>query len=158
PVLPQGAQVLPALPFPDIDGAIITATGEPLAVRAALEGQDGPLMRLSHPYALQVPRAVQVPPAQPTIAVPTDQHRSAPAPGQRVHDLARLAPGVQVLPTARIPDEQVSTAHAPTTTGQPRPIQTPGHACHNATMLLQFREQRAVGGLPQAYAAIIAAT
>src|SRR5260221_1169894 len=75
-----------------------------------------------------------------------------------MHNRVWLAQGVQAFPATRLPDEEFPPATAPAATGQPSAIRTPGHARRQAPMLLQFREQRAVGGLPQAHAAIIAAT
>src|SRR6266849_5440665 len=84
----------------------------------------------------------------------TSHQRSIPS----LPPLSSSAPGGQALPTLRIPDDELPSASAPAPTGQPRPILTPCHARHHATMPLQLREQRAVGGLPQQDAAIIAAT
>src|SRR6516162_9029202 len=98
--------MLAALQLPDVDSAIIPATGQPLAIWAAPEGLDRPLMRLSYPHARGV---LQVPPAQHAIAAPTDQYRSSRAPGQCVHDLARLVQAIEALPTARVPDEKFPT-------------------------------------------------
>src|SRR6266849_4003947 len=143
-----------ALQTPDVDGPIIPATGEPLAIRVQLERPDRPLMGLSHPYTFPT---LQVPPAQHAIAATTQQQRSARIPGQRMHDRVWLAQVVQAFPATRLPAEELPPATAPAATGQPRAIRTPVHARRQAPMLLQFREQRAVGGLPQAHAANIAA-
>src|SRR5258708_6357710 len=83
PVTPQRLQQLAALEIPDVDDTIIPATGEPAAIRAALERLDRPLMRLSHSHALSL---LQVPPAQHAIAAATQQHHAGRAPGQRIHD------------------------------------------------------------------------
>src|SRR5260221_8746595 len=155
PVTPQRLQQIAALEIPDVDDTIIPATGEPAAIRAALERLDRPLMRLSHSHALSL---LQVPPAQHAIAAATKQHHAGRAPGQRIHDRARLAQGVQALPTLHIPDEELLTITASATTGQPRPIGTPGHAHDHATMPLQRSSKPAVGGVPQEDATIIAAT
>src|SRR3989442_2157410 len=64
--------------------------------------------------------------------------------------------GPHALPAVRIPHQQLFAASAPTSTGQPRSIGAPCHARDHATMSLQPLEQRAVGGIPQADAAIIA--
>src|SRR5712691_9047528 len=113
-----------ALQLPDVDSAVIPATGESLAIRAALERLHRPLMGLSHPHTLPT---LQVPPAQYAIAAATQQLRSARTPGQRLHDRVWLAQGVQTLPTARVPNEKLSPAPATAPTGQPRAIRTPRH-------------------------------
>src|SRR5260370_374867 len=92
------------------------------------------------------------------IAPATQQHQAGRAPGQRVPDCARLAQGVQALPPLPIPDEELLTITASATTGQPRPIGTPGHAHDHATMPLQRSSKPAVGGVPQEDATIVAAT
>src|SRR2546426_3856292 len=112
-------------------------------------------MSLTYPHAFP---AVHVPPAQHAIAAATDQQHFRWTPGERVHDRARLAPSVQALPTVRVPDEELPTTSAPATTGQPRPIGTPGHAHDHATMPLQRSSHCAVRGIPQEDAAIIATT
>src|SRR5436853_7934734 len=48
PVTPQRLQQIAAMEIPDVDDTIIPATGEPAAIRAALERLDRSLMRLSH--------------------------------------------------------------------------------------------------------------
>src|SRR5258707_11354221 len=106
----------------------------------------------------QAPPVLPIPPAQVPTAAATDQHRSGRTPGQRVHDHVRLVPGVQALPTPRIPDDKLPAASASATTGQSRATGAPGYAHDHATMPLELLEQRAVGGIPQAHAAIIAAT
>src|SRR5205823_9875030 len=71
------------------------------------------------------------------------------------------AQGLYAFCALRIPDEQLSAASAPLAcapTGQLHPIRTPGHAGEHATVSLQLLEQRAVGGIPQADAPIIATT
>src|SRR5947209_17351782 len=65
---------------------------------------------------------------------------------------------MQMLPTLHIPDEDLSTASASATTGQSRAIRAPGYAHDHATMPLELLEQSAIGGLPQAHAAIITTT
>src|SRR5258708_6050857 len=72
--------------------------------------------------------------------------------------LLRLAHAVQALPAPHIPDEELRTTPATATTGQPRPLRTPGHAHDHTTMPLQRSSKPAVAGLPQEDAAIIAAT
>src|SRR5437588_1440744 len=156
PVAPQCPQMLAALEIPGLDGPVIAATGEPLAIRAHSERLDCPLMPLPKRQALP---ALHVPPAYAPIAAATEQHRSSRTPGQRVHDRARFPPGLQALPTGHLPDEDLPTASsAPTATGQPRAIEIPGHAHDPATMPLEALQPCAVGGLPQAHAAILAAT
>ncbi len=73
PVTPQRPPKLAALQIPHLDRAIIPATDQPLAIRAALERLDRPLMGLAHPHALPMP---QVPPTQHAIAAATKQVRS----------------------------------------------------------------------------------
>ncbi len=107
PVSPQRPQMLPAREIPHLDRAIIPATDQPLAIWAALERQDRPLMGLSHPHTLP---ALQVPPAQHAIAAATQQHCTGRTPSQRAHNLARLVQGVQALPAAHIPDKEFPTA------------------------------------------------
>src|SRR5205823_5394653 len=126
PVAPQRPQMLAALEIPDVNGPIIAATGEPLAIGTHSERLDCPLMPLPKRQALP---ALHVPPAHAPIAAATEQHRSRRTPGQRVHDRARLPPGMQALLTGHLPDEDFPTASsAPTATGQLRAIGTPGHA------------------------------
>src|SRR2546425_829446 len=134
-VATQRAQVVAALQIPYHDSTIISTAGQEETIRTMFERLDRALMRLSHLYALPEP---QVPPAQQAIAAATDQHRSTRTPSQRVHPRARLAPGMQALSTARIPDEELSTASVPATTGEPRTIRTPGHTRHPATMPLEL--------------------
>src|SRR2546425_12881373 len=104
------------------------------------------------------PPPALVPPAPHPIAAAAAQQHFRWPPGERVHDRARLAPSVQALPTVRVPDEELPTPSAPATTGQPRPIGTPGHAHDHATMPLQRSSHCAVRGIPQEDAAIIATT
>src|SRR5260221_4104016 len=155
PVASQRAEMLATLQVPERDGPIIPATGQRAPIGTHLERLDRPLMRLSHSHALSL---LQVPPPQHAIAAATQQHHAGRAPGQRVHDCARLAQGVQALPTLPIPDEELLTITASATTGQPRPIGTPGHAHDHATMPLQRSSKPPVGSLPQEDATIIAAT
>src|SRR2546428_648700 len=60
------------------DSAVITATGQPAAIGTHLDRVYGALMRLSHPQAVS---AVNLPPAQPAVTVPTDQHLPTRVPG-----------------------------------------------------------------------------
>src|SRR5216683_7309726 len=101
---------------------------------------------------------LEIPPAEHTVTAPADQHRAGRTPSERIHDLAQFAQRVQELSTVRTPDEELSTASTSATTGQARPIRAPGHAHDHATMPLQPGKLRAVGGLPQDDAAIVAAT
>ena len=70
PVAPQRAQLLATLEVPERDGPVISAAGEPEAIRTHLEGIHRPLMGFSHPHTFS---ALQVPPAQPAVTASTDQ-------------------------------------------------------------------------------------
>src|SRR2546423_813591 len=157
PVAPQPPQPLATLKIPHLDGTLIAATGEPVAIGADLERLDRPLMPLALHQAFPT---VYVPPAKPTVTVPTDQQLSARAPIQGQYTARSGGYGVQALPTvgsaAGIPQDHLPTASAPATTGQPGAIWAPHHAIDHATMPLQPLEQRAVGGLPHIEAAIFA--
>src|SRR2546421_3320417 len=107
---------------------------------------------------LHAPPALDIPPAEHTVAATTDQHRAGRTPGERIHDLAQFAQRVQEFSAAGTPDEELSTASTSATTGQARPIRAPGQAHDHATMPLQAGLLRAGGGLPQDDAAIVAAT
>src|SRR5258708_3017839 len=155
PVTPQRPYIPALLQTPQSNRIVVPATGQRLPVGTHLERLDPSLMLLPKRQALPM---LHVPPAHGPIAAATDQHRSGWTPDQRVHDRVRLAQGLQALPTLRIPDDELPAAFASATTGQSRAIGAPGYAHDCATMPLELLEQRAVGGLPQAHAAIIAAT
>src|SRR2546428_4470491 len=110
-------------------------------------------MRLSHRQACS---SLHVPPAQYPIAASTHQQVSTLTPGESKHDPGMPAQGLYAFCALRVPYEQLSAACAPT--GQPHPIRTPGRAGDHATVSQQLPEQRALGGLPQADAPIIATT
>src|SRR5205085_9177202 len=113
----------------------IPATAQSAPIGTHSERLDRPLVPLPKCQALP---ALHVPPAHAPIAATTEQHRGVRTPGQRVHDRARLPPGLQALPTGHLPDEDLPTASsAPTATGQPRAIGTPGHAHDPATTPLE---------------------
>src|SRR5207302_81733 len=144
PVAPQRPQMLATMEIADVDGPVIAATGQHAPIGTHSKRLDCPLMPLPKRQALP---ALHVPPAHAPIAAATEQHRSSRTPGQRVHDRARLPPGLQALPTGHLPDEDLPTASsAPTATGQPRAIGTPGHAHDPATMPPEALHQPA-GGL-----------
>src|SRR5712692_1726829 len=151
--------MLAALQLPDVDSAIVPATGERAAIGTHLERLDCPLVRPARVHALS---ALDVPPAEHTVAATADQHRTGRTPSERIHDLAQFAQGVQALSTvgsaAGTPDEELSTASTSATTGQARPIRAPGHAHNHTTMPLQAGLLRSGEGLPQDDAAIVAAT
>src|SRR5260370_25225658 len=151
--------MLAALQLPDVDSAIVPATGQRAAIGTHLERLDCPLVRPAGVHALS---SLDVPPAEHTVAATADQHRAGRTPGERIHDLAQFAQRVQELSTvgsaAGTPDEELSTASPSATAGQARPIRAPGHAHAHATMPLQAGLLRSVGGLPQDDAAIVAAT
>ena len=119
PVAAQGVQMLATLQVPDLDGPIIAATGQPAAIGTDLERLHGPLMGFSHPDALPV---LQIPPAQPAVTASTDEPIPHWIPGNCRDYLHKSLQGVEALLTVRLPDEDLSTASAPTTTGQPRAI------------------------------------
>src|SRR5438876_8848219 len=144
--------MLAALQLPDVDSAIVSATGERAAVGTHLERLDCPLVRPARLHALS---ALDVPPAEHAVAATADQHRAGRTPGERIHDLAQFAQRVQELSTMRTPDEDLSNALAPATTSQARPIRAPRHAHHHAVVPLQAGLLRAGGGLPQDDAAIV---
>ena len=73
---------------------------------------------------------LQVPPAQQAIAAATDQHPSSRTPYQRVHDRARLAQGLQALPTAAPLDVPEPDCLVQAATGHEPPIGTPDHGEH----------------------------
>src|SRR3989440_6243441 len=159
PVSPQCAKMLAALQIPDVDSAIVPATGERAAIGTHLEGLDCPLVRQARVHALS---ALDVPPAERAVAATADQYRASRAPGERIHDLAQFAQRVQEFSTvgsaAGTPDEELSTASTSATTGQARPIRAPSHAHDHAAMPLQPGKLRPIGGFPQDDAAIVAAT
>src|SRR5258708_28614786 len=142
--------MLGALQLPDVDSAIVPATGERAAIGTHLERLDCPLVRPARVHALS---ALDVPPAEHTVAATADQHRASRIPSERIHDLAQFAQGVQALSTvgsaAGTPDEELSTASTSATTGQARPIRAPRHAHDHAPMPLHPDKLRAVGGPPQ---------
>src|SRR5258707_1835930 len=134
------------------DNTTVPATGKSLAIRTHSERLNRPLMRCSHPHALP---ALHIPPAQHPVAPSTDQQVSQLHPGYSKHETGMPRQGPHALPAVRIPHQQLFAASAPASTGQPRSIGAPCHARDHATMSLQPLEQRAVGGIPQAHAAII---
>src|SRR5439155_13943804 len=96
PVAPQPPQPLATLKIPHLDGPVIAATGEPVAIGADPERLDRPLMPLALHQAFPT---LDVPPAKPTVTVPTDQQLPAPAPipGQYISRSGGY--GVQALPS-----------------------------------------------------------
>src|SRR2546423_5158902 len=112
-------------------------------------------MPFPHPHAFLM---LKVPPAQHAITAAAEQQFSRRTPGQRIHFLAWLVQGVQLLPALHIPDEKLSTASAPTAAGQQPPIGTPRNSHDHTTMPFHRCSHRPVGGIPQEDAAIIAAT
>src|SRR5712692_7810899 len=111
-------------------------------------------MCLAHPHALPV---LQVPPAQHAVPTAADQHCSARIPCECIRDPTQFAQGVQALATVDIPDEELSIALAPATTGELGAIGTPGHDLHHAAVSLQRSSKSAIRGIPQADAPLIAA-
>ena len=77
--------MLAALQLPDIDGAIVPATGERAAIGTHLERLDCSLVRMARVHARA---ALDVPPAEHAVAVTADQHRAGRTPSERIHDLA----------------------------------------------------------------------
>src|SRR5215469_2359310 len=72
-VTPQYPQLLAALEVPQLNGIVITTTGQYLSIGTHAERLDCPLMPLLHPQALPT---LHVPPAQHTIAIATEQQCS----------------------------------------------------------------------------------
>src|SRR5207237_892427 len=68
-VAPQRPQMLATLEIPDLDGPVIAATGEPLAIGTHAERLDCPLMPLPKGQALP---ALHVPPVHAPIAAATE--------------------------------------------------------------------------------------
>src|SRR5205823_4877214 len=137
-VSPQGAKMLAALEIPDVDSAIVSATGEREAIGTHFERLDCSLVRLARVHALS---ALDVPPAERAVAATADQHLAGRAPGERIHDLAQVAQLMQEFSTVGsavgTPDKELSTASTSATTGQARPIRAPCHAHDHAAMPLQ---------------------
>src|SRR5258708_34556510 len=138
--------MLGALQLPDVDSAIVPATGERAAIGTHLERLDCPLVRPARVHALS---ALDVPPAEHAVAATTDQHRAGRTPGERIHDLAQFAQRVQEFSTvgsaAGTPAEDLSTASTSATTGQARPIRPPVHAHDHATVPFHPAKLRALG-------------
>src|SRR5713226_6199472 len=138
-----------ALQLPDVDSTVIPATDQPLAIRAALERLDRPLMRFSHPHALP---AVHLPPAHHPVTASTEHQLSTRSPGQR-RDHPRMPrkgaiacpPGRVALPAVGIPHEELPTVPAAATRAQPGAIGAPGHARDSALMSRQPLVQGAIG-------------
>src|SRR5438105_843922 len=118
-VSPQGAQMVAALEIPDVDSAIVPATGERAAIGTHFERLDCSLVRQARVYALS---ALDVPPGECAAAATADQHRAGRTPGERIYDLAQFAQRVQEFSTVGTPDEELSIASTSATTGQARPI------------------------------------
>src|SRR5579859_316783 len=100
-ISPQCAQMFAALQLPDVDRAIVPATGERAAIGTHLERLDCPLVRPERVHALS---ALDIPPAEHAVAVTADQHRAGRTPSERIHDLAQFAQRMQELSTVRTPD------------------------------------------------------
>jgi hypothetical protein len=115
PITPQSAQMLATREIPDGDSAIAPATGERSAIGTRLEGLDCSLVRLLPLHTLS---PLDIPPAEPPVTAATDQHCAGRTPGERIHNLAQFAQGVQ----------EFSTTSTPATTDQARPIWTPRHS------------------------------
>src|SRR6266567_2252088 len=153
PVAPQRPEPLGTFEIPHMDGTILAATGQLMAIGTDPERPDRPLMPIAYPHALPT---LYVPPAQRPVAASTDQQTSVLAPIKGQHRAWDVGKSVQALPTVRIPQEQFSTAFASATTGEPGAIRTPHHARDHATMPSQPLEQRAVDCIPHVEAAIFA--
>src|SRR5712692_3116523 len=125
PVTAQGAQMRATLEIPEHDSAVIPATGQPAAIGTHLDRVYGALMRLSHPQAVS---AVNLPPAQPAVTVPTDQHLPTRVPGHSRGRSWMPRQSAHPFPALRLPHEELS-ALSPTTSGcQPVSVRAPGHA------------------------------
>src|SRR5260221_7532187 len=118
-----------------MNGIVGPASGKSPAIGCPPAGRDRRLTPLPKRQAIP---ALRCPQAHAPIAAATDQLRSGRTPGQRVHDRVRLAPGLQVLPTLHIPDEELPAASASATTGQSCAIGAPGHAHDDTTMPLEL--------------------
>src|SRR6266700_1898398 len=155
PVTAQRAHMLAMFELPDVDGPVIAATGQPATIGTDLERLHDPLMGFSHPHARA---ARQVPPAQSTVTVSTDQQLLDRMPGDCIDFPRQPLQGGQALPAAGIPHEELSTALAVTPGGQLRAIGAPGHRYDGPLMPYQPLEQAATPGVPHIDLPIFAAS
>jgi hypothetical protein len=114
PVKAQRAQMLATLELPDVDGAVIAATGDSFVIGTDLEGLHDPLMGFSHPHART---ARQVPPAQPTVTASTDQQLSDRVQGDGIDRPRQPLQSGDALPAAGIPHEEFPAVLADTPGG-----------------------------------------
>src|SRR6266487_1184616 len=155
---PQCLERLATPQVPEPDGSVIPATGQPGAIGAHLERLHRPLMRLSHPHALFI---LHLPPAQPTITASTDKPLPTRTPDHRKGRAGMLRQGTDPLPAVRLPHKDLSVVTLPLVArarGHLPAIGTPRHAPDHPAMPHQTELHHAARGIPQADAAIIAAT
>src|SRR6266571_3545398 len=145
--------MLATLEIPDHDGAVIPATGQLAAIGTHFDRVYCPLMRLSHSQALP---AGNLPPAQPAVTAPTDQHLPTRVPGHSRGCSGMSRQSAHPFPALRLPHEEMS-AFSPTTSGcQPVSVRAPGHAHDGLKVSHQPSYQRAIAGIPHIDEAITA--
>ncbi len=155
---PQCLERLATPQVPEPDGPVIPATGQPGAIGAHLERLHRPLMRLSHPHALSI---LHVPPAQPAITASTDKPLPTRTPDHRKGRARMLGQGTDPLPAVGIPHKDLSVVTLSLVArarGHLPAIGTPRHAPDHPAVPHQTELHHAAPGIPQADAAIIAAT
>src|SRR3989441_9909829 len=117
--------MLATLELPDVDGPFIPATGQLGAIGTHSDRVYCPLMRLSHPHALP---AGNLPPAQPAVTAPTDQHLPTRVPGHSRGRSGMSRQSAHPFPALRLPHEELSALSPTTSRGQPVSVRAPGHA------------------------------
>src|SRR5260370_42698288 len=123
--------MLAALQLPDVDSAIVPTTGQRAAIGTHLERLACPLVRLARLHALS---ALDIPPAQHSVAATADQHRAGRTPGHCIHDPRMPRQDPYALQASHIPHEQLLVVSAPSARAQPLPITAPAHVVHFALM------------------------
>src|SRR5579859_5797769 len=155
PVTAQRVHMLATLELPDVDGSVISTTGQQLPIGTLPEREDRSLMGCSHPQAFS---ALYIPPAQYPITPSADQEVPTRSPDGGIDNTRMPCKGLEAFPALHIPHEQFPYVIAAATTGQPCAIGTPDHTRGHSPVPRQPLPQRAIGNPPQVQAPVVATT
>src|SRR6266545_1540242 len=122
PVAPQRTQMLAAFQVPERDGPVVSAAGKREAIGACPQRLHRALVRQAHLHAFP---ALNIPPAQHSITVTTDERRAGWIPGHCIHDSRMPLQPDKLRAIGGLPEDDAAIVAA---TGQPPPIRAPRHA------------------------------
>src|SRR5947208_16057598 len=107
--------MLATLELPDVDGSVISTTGQQLPIGTLPEREDRSLMCCSHPQAFS---ALYITPAQYPITLSTDQQVPRRSPDDGSDNTGMPSNCLDAFSALHIPPEQFSSVNADVTTIQ----------------------------------------